>query len=271
MSDFGKLVNHHKDSIISSLGFRKASDEVHFNVVELPLGNRKRLEKTGWTLMFCFHSSAYITFIHELGNLPFHACPPVRLLEVLIHLGTARMNGKERVMSFFHYELPEITFGNNESVLEEQGISLIKTEALIFWSALCNPMFHLLHHGITELGLTDLIFQGRSNLEICKKTLRNNLKVELPESFTKLRLMWLDKKAVAICLSAQSICNHIRLAWSVLNAGVVLLDHLDPTSLAEVQMRLCEDVLQALVISEDVDLSAQQQMSPRNQSMYHSC
>ena len=132
-------------------------------------------------------------------------------------------------------------------------------------------MFHLLHHGITELGLTDLIFQGRSNLEICKKTLRNNMKVELPESFTKLGLVRLDKKAVAICLSAQSICNHIRLAWSVLNAGVVLLDHLDPTSLAEVQMRLREDVLQALVISEDVDLSAQQQMSPRNQSMYHSC
>src|SRR6187401_1668721 len=235
MSDFGKLVNHHKDSIISSLGFRKTSDEVHFNVVELPLRNRKRLEKTGWTLMFCFHSSAYITLIHELGNLPFHACPPVRLLEVLIHLGTARMNGKERIMCFFHYELLEITFGNNESVLEEQGISLINTEALVFRNALSNSMFHLLHHGIIELSLTDLIFQGRSNLKICKKTLRNNLEVEFPECFTKLRLERLDKQAVAICLSAQSMCNEICLARCVFDDWIILLDHSDPKSLAEVQ------------------------------------
>src|SRR6187401_1809106 len=174
-------------------------------------------------------------------------------------------------MCFFHSELPELTFGNNESVLEEQGISLINTIALVFRSALCNTMFHLLHHGIPELGLTDLIFQGRSDFKICKKTLGNNLEVEFPESFTKLRLKRLDKKAVAICLSAQSISNHIRLARSVFNAGIILLDHFNPTSLAEVQIRLCKDVLQALVISEDVDLSAQQQMSPRNQSMYHSC
>src|SRR6187399_1755760 len=221
--------------------------------------------------MLCLHSYADITFIHELGNLPFHASPPVRLLEVLVHLGTARMNGKERIMCFVHYELPEITFGNHKSVLKEQGISLINAIALVFRSTLCNTMFHFLHHSIAELGLTDLIFQGRSNLKICKKTLRNNLEVELPESFTKRRLKRLDKKVVAICLSAQSICNHIRLARSVFDAGIILLDHFNPTSLAEVQIRLCEDVLQALVIGEDVNFSAQQQMSPRNQSMYHSC
>src|SRR6187401_2944804 len=174
-------------------------------------------------------------------------------------------------MCFFHSELPELTFGNDESVLKEQGISLIKAIALVFRITLCNTMFHFLHHGITELGLTDLIFQGRSDLKICKKTLRNNLEVELPECFTKLRLERLDKKAVAICLSAQSICNHIRLARCVFNAWIILLDHFDPTSLAEVQIRLCEDVLQALVICEDVDFSAQQKVSPRNQSMYHSC
>src|SRR6187401_3112858 len=174
-------------------------------------------------------------------------------------------------MCFFHSELPEITFGNNESVLEEHGISLINTIALVFRSALCNTMFHLLHHGITELGLTDLIFQGRSNLKICKKALRNNLEVELPESFTKLRLERLDKEAVAICLSAQSICNEICLARCVFDDWIILLDHSDPKSLAEVQIRLCEDVLQALVIAEDVDFSAQQKMSPRNQSMYRNC
>ena len=132
-------------------------------------------------------------------------------------------------------------------------------------------MLHFLYQNIQKLSFSDLVLQGWIDLKVCKKTLWNNLKVELPESFTKLRLVWFDEKAVAICLSAQSICNHIRLAWSVLNAGVVLLDHLDPTSLAEVQMRLCEDVLQALVIGEDVHFSAQQKVSPRDQGMYHCC
>ena len=99
-------------------------------------------------------------------------------------------------------------------------------------------------------------------MKICKKALRNNLEVELPECFTKLRLVWLDKKAVAICLSAQSICNHIRLARSVFNAGIILLDHFNPTSLAKVQVRLCEDVLLALVIGEDSGLGTVQVMPP---------
>ena len=40
MSHFSELVNHHKDSIISSLELGKASDEIHLNVIEFPLGNR---------------------------------------------------------------------------------------------------------------------------------------------------------------------------------------------------------------------------------------
>src|SRR6187399_860759 len=174
-------------------------------------------------------------------------------------------------MCFVHYELPEITLGNHKYVLKEQGVFLINAIALIFGSALCNTMFHFLHHSITELGLMDLIFQGRSNLKICKKALRNNLEVELPECFTKLMLKRLDKEAVAICLSAQGICNDIGLARRVFDAWIILLDHFNPTSLAKVQVRLCEDVLQALVIGDDVHFSAQQKVSPRDQGMYHCC
>src|SRR6187401_18974 len=108
------------------------------------------------------------------------------------------MNREEGVMCFVHYELPKITLGNHKFVLQEQGVFLINTIALVFGSTLCNTMFHFLHHGITELGLTDLIFQGRSDLKICKKASRNNLEVELHECFTKLRLKRLDKETVVI-------------------------------------------------------------------------
>src|SRR6187399_1243022 len=174
-------------------------------------------------------------------------------------------------MCFVHYELPEITLGNHNPVLKEQGVFLINAIALVLGSTFSNTMFHFLHHSITELGLTDLIFQGRSHLKICKKALRNNLEVELPECFTKLRLKRFEKETVAICLSSQGICNDIGLARCVFNAWIILLDHLNPTSLAKVQVWLCEDVLQALVIGEDVHISAQQKVSPRDQGMYHYC
>ena len=106
MSHFSKLVDDNKDSIISALGLGKSIHEVHLNMVKLPLWNGKRLEETGWQLVFCFHSSADITFIHELSNFLLHSSPPIRLLEVMIHLRTSRMNGKERIVRLVHYDFP---------------------------------------------------------------------------------------------------------------------------------------------------------------------
>ena len=95
MSHFSELVDDNKDSIIATFGIGKSSHEVHLNMVKLPFWNGKRLEETSWSLVFCFHSSAYITFIHELSNLALHSSPPIRLLKVMVHLCTSRMNRKE--------------------------------------------------------------------------------------------------------------------------------------------------------------------------------
>ena len=95
MSHFSKLVDDNKDSIISTLGLGKSHHEVHLNVVKLPFWNGKRLEETNWSLVFCFHSSADITFIHELSNLALHSSPPIRLLEVMVHLCTTRVDREE--------------------------------------------------------------------------------------------------------------------------------------------------------------------------------
>src|SRR3954469_1315758 len=93
MSHFGELVDDDEDGIISMLGLRKTSHEVHFDMIKLPFWNSKRLEETSRSLVFCFHPSADITFIHELSNFSLHSGPPVRLLEIMVHLRTSRMNG----------------------------------------------------------------------------------------------------------------------------------------------------------------------------------
>ena len=95
VSHFSEFVDDNEDSIISTLVLWKSSHEDHLNVVKLPFWSGKRMEETSWSLVFCLHSSADITFIHELSNLALHSSPPISLLEVLVHLRTPRVDGEE--------------------------------------------------------------------------------------------------------------------------------------------------------------------------------
>ena len=45
MSHFTQLIDDDEDSIITLLGLRKPGDEIHLNVIKLPLGNRQRLQR----------------------------------------------------------------------------------------------------------------------------------------------------------------------------------------------------------------------------------
>src|SRR4051812_7298648 len=151
MSHFGELVDDDEDSIISTLGLRKTSHEVHFDMIKLPFWNSKRLEKTSWSLVFCFHPSADITLIHELSDLTLHSSLPIRLLEVMVHLRTSRMNRQERIVRFIHNDFTKITLWNHYPVLEEKSISVIKSIALVFGDALFNTTFHLLHPKVNTM------------------------------------------------------------------------------------------------------------------------
>src|SRR3954470_24648556 len=97
------------------------------------------------------------------------------------------MNLQERVVRFVHNDFTKITLWNHDPVLEEKSISVINSIALVFGNALVNTTFHLLHHGIQQLCLTNLIFQSRRDNEVGKNTLSNNLEIQLAESFTKIR------------------------------------------------------------------------------------
>ena len=207
--------------------------------------------------MFWLHSSADITFILELSNLALHSSPPISLLEVLIHLRAPRVDGEERILSLVHDYFTKVTFWHNNTILEEESMLVIKAVALVLGLTLGNPNLHLLHHSVKKPSLANLIFQGRRDLKVGEETLRNNLQVKFAESFTKLGLIRLEKQTIAIRFPAQSVSNHIGLAWSILNTRIILLNHFDPSSQPEVEIKLSEDVLETLVVSEDVHFSSQ--------------
>jgi hypothetical protein len=46
-----------------------------------------------------------------------------------------------------------------------------------------------------------------------------------------------------MCLAAQGIRNDIRFSWMIMNQQIIILDQLQPSSLAHVQFWLGEDIL----------------------------
>src|SRR4051812_16483235 len=81
---------------------RKTGDEVHLNLVPFPFRNREWLQSSSRSLMFCFHATANVTFINITSNVLLHVRPPVPLSNVLVHLGTTRVNRQRCIVSFFH-------------------------------------------------------------------------------------------------------------------------------------------------------------------------
>src|SRR3954470_2483622 len=104
MRNLGESVDDDKDVIMNLLRSRKTSDEVHFDLVPLPFRNRKWLQSSSRPLMFGFDATANVTFRNISGNVILHTRPPESLTNVLVHLGTIRVNRQRRIVSFFHDE-----------------------------------------------------------------------------------------------------------------------------------------------------------------------
>jgi hypothetical protein len=71
---------------------------------------------------------------------------------------------------------------------------------------------------------------------------------------------------VVVSLPAQGIHNHIRLSGVIMNLQIIILDQLQPSSLAHVQIDLSENVLQTLVVGEDMYHIPKKIVSPCSQS-----
>src|SRR3954467_7981227 len=90
--------------------------------------------------------------------------------------------------------------------------------------------------------------------KVIKVTCWNQLKIELAELLTQVRVKLLHLDTVAITFAAQRIGYDIRLPRRVLNINRVLSNGFQPSSLPQVQIGLSEQVLQALVTGEDINL-----------------
>src|SRR3954468_21211954 len=102
MSDLGESVDDDKDGIMTLLRSRKTGDEVHFNLVPFPFRNREWLQSSSRSLMFGFDATTNVTLFNITSNVLLHVRPPVSLMNVLVHLGTTRVNRQGCIMSFFH-------------------------------------------------------------------------------------------------------------------------------------------------------------------------
>src|SRR3954468_2587158 len=92
VSNFGKSVNDHEDGIISFLGFRKAGDEVHTDLVPFPLWNRQRLKCTSRSMVFGLNATTNITFGNKSSNVSLHPGPPKSLAYISVHFCATGMN-----------------------------------------------------------------------------------------------------------------------------------------------------------------------------------
>jgi hypothetical protein len=62
-----------------------------------------------------------------------------------------------------------------------------------------------------------------------------------------------NQQIVALSLTTQRVRNYIFLAQMVMNFLLVVLDQLESSSMPYVQVWLCEDVLQTLVVHINVN------------------
>src|SRR3954465_12920725 len=102
VSNLGESVDDDKDGIMTLLRSRKTGDEVHLNLVPFPFRNREWLQSSSGSLMFCLDATTNVTFFNITSNVLLHIGPPELRTNVLVHLGTSRMNRQRCIVSFFH-------------------------------------------------------------------------------------------------------------------------------------------------------------------------
>src|ERR1041384_2188987 len=73
---FGEHVHYHPDRVVASGGLWKSYNEVHTNVIPLPLRNLQGLQKSCGLLMLCFDSVAYVAAGNIVGDILPHPGPP---------------------------------------------------------------------------------------------------------------------------------------------------------------------------------------------------
>jgi hypothetical protein len=180
----------------------------------------------------------------------------------MIHLCAAWVDGIFGSVSFIKYLLTHtMVLWNHQIILEPESDFLIHVKTVDFRVTFSQPSLNMCDSRIDALSCNDFPSQHRSEGHIILSHDRGYPNARFFPGDTNSR------QVVAVSFATQGIRNHIRLTGMIMNLKIIVLDQLQPYSLPHVQIRLSENVLQALMISEDISHISKKIMPPDTQGM----
>jgi hypothetical protein len=132
-------------------------------------------------------------------------------------------------------------------ILEPWHTFIIHTETVDLGITLGQPPLDVGNSFITALSCNDFPSQQQSEGHITLGHDGRNTSAGISPSDAASR------QVATLSFAVQSIYNHIRPTGVIMNLLIVVLDQLQPPSLLYVQINLSENVLQALMVSEDMN------------------
>jgi hypothetical protein len=156
----------------------------------------------------------------------------------MIHFGAARVTRIFGCMSFIKDLLSQcLVMWNDYSIIEPYCPFIIHMKVANLWITLDQPSLYVRHTNILLLRGNDFPSQGWSDSHIEEGHI---WRYSDDRFFFGQGHSW---QIIAMCLAAQVIRNDIHLSRMIMNLQIIILDQLQPSSLAHVQIRLGEDIV----------------------------
>jgi hypothetical protein len=265
MSGLGKSVNDYPNGVKLAASWRQTHIEIHIDVFPFLGWNTQRLQQSRMPHMISLDPLTRVAFCNIAGSLAFQMGQPKLCLQIMIHLCAAWVDGIFGSVSFIKYLLAQtIVLWNHQTYLEPESAFLIHVKIVNFRVTLSQPPLNVCDSRIDAQSGNDFPSQHLGEGHIILSHDRGYSNARFFPGDTDSR------QVVAVSFAAQGICNHIRLTGMIVNVKIVVLDQLQPSSLLHVQISLSEEVLQALVISEDMSHIPKEIMPPGTQCMNYS-
>jgi hypothetical protein len=265
MSGLGKSVDDYPDGVKLAAGERQTHNEIHIDVFPFPGRNTQRLQQSRRPHMISLDPLTRVAFCKIVSSLTFHRGPPELCLQIMIHLCAAWVHGIFGSVSFIKYLLAQtMVLSNHHMILELQSAFLIHAKTIELRVTFSQPSLNVRDSRIDALSCNDFPSQHQGEDHIILSHDRGYLNAKFfPEDTS-------SGQVVTVSFATQGIYNHVCLTGMIVNLKIIVLDQLQPSSLPHVQIRLSENVLHTLVISEDMSHIPKKIMPPGTQGMNYS-
>jgi hypothetical protein len=157
-----------------------------------------------------------------------------------------------------------MVLGNHQMILELESAFLIHAKIVDLRVTFSQPSLNVRDSRIDALSCNDFLSQhwGEGHIILSQD-----------RGYSDARFFSGDSdsgQVVTVRFMTQGICNHVCLTGVIANLKLIVLDQLQPSSPLHVQIRLSEKVLQAFVISKDMNHIPKKIMPPSMQGMNYS-